>query len=181
MKALPQSFFALDSRQVGYDLVGKLLVRNYKGKKISGIISQVDAYSMRNAVPNNRNRGAFYTPGAIHMYPSQGNYMLAISTFREDIYNEVLIRQVIPLEGIEIMMKHKGSSDEKNLTNGPGKLVKAFGLDKELDGTFITDNSTGLWITMHLTKPSVRKEKETENGDESNDFVGRYTLVDWKQ
>ena len=177
MKALTDAFFARDSRAVGYDLIGKTLIRDFKKDRINAVISQVDAYSMRHAKRNHRNEGAFYAPGTIHMYPSQGKYMLAISTLKKDVYNEVLIRQVIPLEGIEHMMKLRDSRDEKTLTNGPGKIVQAFGLDKEFDGTFITDPSTGLYILdSQLVQVKVRKEKEIENGMESDDFVGRYTL-----
>ena len=177
MKALSQLFFARDSREVGYDLVGKLLVRDYKGKVLEGIISQVDAYSMRSANQNNRNAGAFYAPGAIHMYPSQGKYLLAVSTLKKDVYNEVLIRGVVPTEGVEIMKKLRSVEDEKALANGPGKVVQTFAIDRDFDGAFITDSSTGLWITnSNLKDIHVHREREVENGDESEDFVGRYTL-----
>lgn len=179
MKALNQSFFARDSREVGFDLIGKLLVRDVNGATLKGIISQVDAYSMRNAKQNNRNEGAFYAPGAVHMYPSQGSYLLAVSTLKKGVYNEILIRQAIPFEGIEKMMKIRDNNNEKTLANGPGKVVQAFAIDKDFDGTFITDPSTGLWVSnSYLRNIQVKKEREIDNGDESDDFVGRYTLIE---
>jgi len=50
----------------------------------------------------------------------------------------VLIRAPEPLEGIEIMKKNRGTSDTQNPTNGPGKLTKAFGIDKRHNGQDLT-------------------------------------------
>lgn len=179
MRNLNEAFYARDSRKVGFDLIGKVLTRHLKGKIVSGIISQTDAYSMRHATPNQRNAGAFYAPGAIHMYPTQGKYMLAISTLEKGKYNEVLIRKIVPFEGVDIMRKHRRCDNEKDLTNGPGKIVEALALDKEFDGSFIYDQDSGLWVTeLPISKDArVRKDKEVNNGDESEDFVGRYTLI----
>ena len=54
MMPVSKSFFARDSKEVGYDLIGKLLLRNFKGQTLTGLISQVDAYSMKNPEENKR-------------------------------------------------------------------------------------------------------------------------------
>lgn len=52
----------------------------------------------------------------------------------------MLIRALEPLEGIEIMKKNRGVDDVRNLTNGPGKLTKAFAIDGRHDGLDLTGN-----------------------------------------
>ena len=177
-KKLTKEFFERDSRKVARDLIGKALVRETDKKTVlSGIILQVDAYSLKDFIENKRNKGALYPTGAIHMYPSQGKYSLAISTLDAGGYNEILIRQVQPLSGIEQMMVYRNTRDEKILTNGPSKVVQAFGLDKDFDSRFITDPVWGLYIEGCLKDPKVKAERVVEDDSaSSSDFVGRYTL-----
>ncbi len=175
---LKGKFFARESEQVAKDLVGKLLVRGIEPfGRVSGVITQVDAYSSpgKHVKIGKKNQGAFYAPGAIHMYPSQGAYCLAISTLAEGVYNEVLIRQLSPLEGISEMRENRGNLDEKELTNGPSKIVKALGLTKDHDGLFIFDwENASLWIEEYMKTAKAIKEARIENA--SPDFIGRYTL-----
>ena len=42
----------------------------------------------------------------------------------------VLIRALEPVEGEELMTKRRGSKQEKNLTNGPGRLCMAMDISK---------------------------------------------------
>lgn len=173
MTKLTREFFARDSRQVAEDLVGKLLVRNYNGTQLSGVISQADAYSLEGAEKGKRNQGAFYAPSMIHMYPSQGKYMLAVSTLAENVYNEILIRKVIPLDGIDIMQKLRAANVETSLTDGPSKVVQAFGLDGSFDGKSIAEDPTMLWVAEHLKGSRVVRKALSGM---SKDFVGRYEL-----
>ena len=45
----------------------------------------------------------------------------------------VLIRAIEPIEGIDVMRARRGAVAERSLTDGPGKLTQALGLD-------LTDN-----------------------------------------
>jgi DNA-3-methyladenine glycosylase len=46
----------------------------------------------------------------------------------------VLIRAVEPLEGLEIIQKNRNFRPERELTNGPGKVTQALGVNRELGG-----------------------------------------------
>jgi DNA-3-methyladenine glycosylase len=46
----------------------------------------------------------------------------------------ILIRAVEPLEGIELMKKHRGCTELRDLTRGPGRLAAAFQIDRRHDG-----------------------------------------------
>ena len=61
-----------------------------------------------------------------------------------DTPHAVLIRAVEPIEGIELMRKRRGSQPDHNLTNGPGKLSIALGIDRRLDGADLLGNK--VWL-----------------------------------
>jgi DNA-3-methyladenine glycosylase len=72
----------------------------------------------------------------------------------------VLIRALEPLEGIEIMKRNRGISDTRNLTNGPGKLTKAFGIDKRHNGLDLTKDE----LFIEDSKEKVEVVKSTRIG-----------------
>jgi DNA-3-methyladenine glycosylase len=58
----------------------------------------------------------------------------------------VLIRAVQPTRGIDRMEKNRKVKNPLNLTNGPGKLTKAFGIDKILLGVQVTSLRNEVFI-----------------------------------
>jgi DNA-3-methyladenine glycosylase len=55
-----------------------------------------------------------------------------------------LIRALEPVEGIELMRKRRHRQPDHNLTNGPGKLCIALGIDRRLDGADLLGNR--VWL-----------------------------------
>jgi DNA-3-methyladenine glycosylase len=51
----------------------------------------------------------------------------------EDTPHAILVRALEPVEGIELMRSRRHSHPDHNLTNGPGKLCVAMGIDRQLD------------------------------------------------
>ena len=51
----------------------------------------------------------------------------------EDVPHAILVRALEPVEGIEWMRRRRGGQSDRNLTNGPGKLCIALGIDRRLD------------------------------------------------
>ena len=67
--------------------------------------------------------------------------MLNLVTEKSDYPSAVLIRAIEPIEGTDIMKKNRNISNVGNLTSGPGKLTKAFGIDKNMNGVTLIDSN----------------------------------------
>ena len=138
MKVLPRSFYRRDTGKVAKELLGKVLVRYWRGKRLSGRIVEVEAYfeddpashAFRGETP--RNKPMFEEEGRAYVYFIYGNhYCLNVVTERAGVAGAVLIRALEPIEGIKLMQRAREVPGIENLTNGPGKLTQAFRIGKK--------------------------------------------------
>ena len=71
--------------------------------------------------------------------------LLNIVTNKKDIPEAVLIRAIIPIEGIDIMLKRRNKKKlDKTLTSGPGSLSQALGITKYFNNKSLISNE--IWI-----------------------------------
>lgn len=137
MAKLPLKFYQRDTTEVALDLLGKRLVHIYKGQRLSGLITEVEAYlgvkdraCHTYAHRRTPRTEAMYAPGgSSYIYFIYGMYhCFNVVTQKEEIPEAVLIRSLEPLEGVEQMQKFRNQTQLKNLTTGPGKLAQALQL-----------------------------------------------------
>jgi len=148
-KKLERDFFTQPTLQVARKLLGKYLVLKQNGTMLSGKIVETEAYIGKNDPASHafgritpRNQIMYGPPGFAYIYFIYGNYFcLNFVTEEKGFPAAVLIRALEPSDGIEKMSKNRNSVAPENLTNGPGKLCQAFGIDKNLNGCDITSNS----------------------------------------
>jgi len=154
---LPKNFYTRGTLVVAKDLIGKILVHNNIKGTISGIIVETEAYTGKDDPSSHsyigktkRNEVMFDEGGKVYVYFTYGNhYCFNVVTGKKEQGNAVLIRAVEPLRGIEIMKKNRKTDDIYNLTNGPGKLAQAFGINKELYGEDLLGDK------IFIAKPEV--------------------------
>ena len=145
-RILRSQFFARDTVEVAVGLLGKYLVRLQDHHRMVGWIVEVEAYRGRDDPASHafrgltpRNAPMFGEPGHAYVYFTYGNhYCLNVTTQSEGLPGAVLIRGVEPVEGLEIMRRLRGNVPDSELTNGPGKLTKAFAIDKSQNKLDIT-------------------------------------------
>ncbi|MGI6412109.1 MAG: DNA-3-methyladenine glycosylase [Syntrophomonadaceae bacterium] len=146
MERLPRSYYLNDTLYIAKDLLGKVIVHNSPEGLTAGRIVEVEAYIGPNdrashAYKNLRSKRTaiqFGLGGYAYIYQIYGMYYcFNIVTQIENKPEVVLVRAVEPTIGIPMMMKRRRYSQSnrlKNLTNGPGKLCQALGIDKHLYG-----------------------------------------------
>ena len=142
-------FFSRDTLDVARDLVGASLVRdapNDRGNgRLVGRIVETEAYTQDDPAFHGWNlydeetgtvqgegRAAdlFSAPGLGYVYLCYGvHWLLNVVTEPEGTGGGVLVRAVEPVQGIEQMRARRGDRRDRDLTNGPGKLTDAFGID----------------------------------------------------
>ena len=88
-----------------------------------------------------RTRHLFGPPGVSYVYLIYGMYWCFNAVTRERGHGAaVLVRAVSPLDGIDLMRARRPRvKNDRDLTNGPGKLCLAMGIDGTMDGTSLRD------------------------------------------
>lgn len=139
---------------VARELLGKLLVipaRN--GARVSGKIVEVEAYRgpedraahSYGGRRTKRTETMYGLGGTAYVFFVYGMYsQFNVVTNTADNPHAVLIRAIEPVEGIELMRRRRPRKTDHNLTNGPGKLCIAFGIDRKLDAADLLGD--GVWL-----------------------------------
>ena len=186
---LKRSFFVQPTLKVAKELLGKYLVRIDKGKRISGMIVETEAYLGPKDKASHaylgkktlRNRAEYLIGGHIYIYLVYGMYwQLNASTFKEGKPECVLIRALEPKEGIELMIKNRKIKKPKiineqflkKLCSGPGVLCQALNLDK----SFYSYNLGQKKATLFVEDRGVKiKPSEIAKGPRIGiDYAGPY-------
>jgi len=159
MNILARNFYTGNTLKVARALLGKKLVRRLRGVHLSGMIMETEAYcgkedsachAHRGKTP--RNAVMFGKPGHAYVYFTYGmHYLLNLVTEEEGNPCAVLIRALMPLEGI-VQMEDRRKKKGPALTNGPAKLCQALGIDKSLNGWDLTLGQE-LWVEDYKIIP----------------------------
>ena len=77
----------------------------------------------------------FGPPGRLYVYFTYGmHHCVNIVTGSEGDGQAVLLRALQPLDGVDMMRARRGTVPDRSLTDGPGKLTQALGLDLHDNG-----------------------------------------------
>lgn len=134
---LSRDFYSRPTDIVAQEVLGKVLVRVYKGEFLSGRIVEVEAYfgpgdiaSHAKNGPTPRSRPMFGLPGKAYVYFTYGmHHLLNLVTEEDGKAGAVLIRALEPLSGLETMKALRKTEKVEILTNGPARLTQALAID----------------------------------------------------
>jgi DNA-3-methyladenine glycosylase len=184
MSVLSDSFYARNNvTQIARQLLGKKLITNVLGKISAGIIVETEAYSFRergcHAYENrmtNRNKVMFETGGVAYVYLCYGiHHLFNVVTNQQGMADAVLVRALEPVEGEEWMLNRMKTNSLKRITSGPGKLTKAMGIDRTLNGKYL--NSTEVWIEEGV---NVSPRQVISSARIGIDYAGEDALLPWR-
>jgi DNA-3-methyladenine glycosylase len=138
----------MDALSIAKKLLGKIIVTHICEKKCMGRIVETEAYMApedlachaRGNRRTPRTETMFSRPGTAYVYKCYGIHdLFNVVTAPENIAHAILIRGIEPIEGIQWMEeRRKMTINSHSITNGPGKLTSAMGIDTSHDGINLT-------------------------------------------
>jgi DNA-3-methyladenine glycosylase len=195
-RILPRGFYLDPPDIVAQSLLGKVLVRDLEGERLTGRIVETEAYFGEDdpaahafAGRTARNAVLFGPPGMAYVYFIYGmHFCLNISCEPEGQAGCVLLRALEPLTGLATMARLRNLSPDANprlLASGPGRLSQALGITREThNGLNLTRTDSGLHIEDDGIQPGpvdatprvgIRKaaDRPLRFGLAGNPFVSR--------
>ncbi|GAA4913956.1 DNA-3-methyladenine glycosylase [Mucilaginibacter defluvii] len=152
---LPHSFYSShDVVELSRRLLGKYLVTYVDGLLTGGYIVETEAYNgvvdrASHAFGNRRTARTetmFAEGGRAYVYLCYGIHeMFNVVTASEGTPHAILIRAIVPTDGIDIMQDRRNMPVLKpNITAGPGSVAKALGINRKLNSVFLTGDE--IWL-----------------------------------
>ena len=143
-------FLAGDVLTVARALLGMTVVTRFDETETAVMLTEVEAYagdldpaSHAYRGRTQRNESMFGPAGTLYVYRSYGiHWCMNVVTREPDVAHAVLLRGGIPITGEMAMAQRRGRTD--HLTDGPGKLCQALGVDGSHDGTSVLDGPVRL-------------------------------------
>ncbi|HVH72974.1 MAG TPA: DNA-3-methyladenine glycosylase [Candidatus Dormibacteraeota bacterium] len=141
-----------DTVKLARFLIGKVVVHDLPAGRVSGRIVETEAYPPGDPAghhfrgPTPRIRSMYLAPGHVYVFFNYGaHFMLNVVSEPSETAAAILIRALEPLEGIEIMQRHRKTKRLLDLTRGPGRLAKALQIDRRHDSVDLCAGGK-LWL-----------------------------------
>lgn len=158
---LPRTFFDRPTLQVARELLGTRLVRLENGERTAGIIVEAEAYigeedlgCHAHAGYTPRTKVLYGPPGHAYVYFTYGNYwMLNFVAEREGFPAAILIRGIVPTEGIERIASRRAGQPRQHWTDGPGKICLALAINKDQNEADLCVPDAELFVEVGVSIP----------------------------
>jgi DNA-3-methyladenine glycosylase len=182
---LPRSFFDRDPRVVARDLLGCAVVAEKGGVRAGGLIVETEAYLGADDAGSHaatkgvtaRNAVMYGPPGHAYVYFTYGNHhLLNFVCEPEGTAGAVLVRALEPVWGVAAMTVRRGGRAPGELTNGPGKLTAALGVDLEDNACPL--NTGGIFVYGATSDPGTIGVSGRIGLAEGHEHEYRYYLED---
>ena len=183
---LDQSFYERpDVVRIARELLGKGLFTRINGVVTGGMIVETEAYSWKErgchaylSRKTGRNAIMFENGGNSYVYLCYGmHHLFNVVTNMPGVPEAVLVRAIEPTHGLPEMECRRGKLPSRlHLTSGPGKLTKALGIDRTLNGKSLLHDE--VWIEDLSRKvPASKIEASPRIGI---DYAGEDALLPWR-
>ncbi|MBW2453121.1 MAG: DNA-3-methyladenine glycosylase [Deltaproteobacteria bacterium] len=180
---LPRAFYDRPVLEVATDAIGSILVHRSADGIAAGRIVEVEAYRGPEDLASHsaggkrtkRNEAMWGPPGHVYMFLLYGvNWAFNLVTGKEGEPHAVLVRAVEPLPPFQLMADRRGMAPEdREITNGPGKLCAALGLDGDHYGV-------DLCATAQLFLALGRRGEVARSPRINIDYAGDWVDKPWR-
>jgi len=187
VKKLPLEFYnRKDVVKIAKELLGKILVTNWRGVITSGRIVECEAYAgvidrashASGGRRTARNEILYGAGGFAYVYLCYGiHHLFNVVTNSEEIPHAILIRALDPIEGIEEMLRrtNKKKSDH-TLTRGPGNVSKALGIFTKHSGLSLLGDK----IFICADEGTFRRKEIAASPRIGVDYAGEDALLPYR-
>jgi DNA-3-methyladenine glycosylase len=159
LRRLTRAELPVDAVQLARFLIGKYLVRDDGAALTSGRIVEDEAYLVGDAAAHTfrgetpRNRSMFGPRGHAYVYFIYGCWhAVNVSAEVRGVGAGVLLRALVPRDGVAVMQARRGTLRVHDLARGPGRLATALAIDRRLDGTDLCARGP-LWLAADGAEP----------------------------
>jgi DNA-3-methyladenine glycosylase len=172
--------------QIAKELLGKILITNWKGIVTSGRIVECEAYAgiidkashASGGRRTTRNEIMYAEGGYAYVYLCYGiHHLFNVVTNSKEIPHAILIRALDPLEGIEEMLLRTNKKKfDHTVTRGPGNVSKALGISSKHTGISLL----GKKIFLADDGATVSKSVITSSPRIGVDYAGQDALLPYR-
>ena len=154
MTCLNEVFFLREVTDVARDLLGMRLVRRVDGQRVSGIITETEAYRGEEDLAcharsgkTNRNAVMYGSAGRAYIYFTYGmHWCLNAVCGPQGFPAAVLVRGLKPEEGLDYIAARREGVRPVDWCRGPARLCKALSIDGALNGVLLCDQESPIYI-----------------------------------
>lgn len=155
-------FYNQSALTAARQILGMRLVRVLPdGSRIAGRIVETEAYTGADDLASHgrlkrtkRSAIMWGPPGRAYVYLIYGmHWMLNFVVEPDGQPAAILIRAVEPVEGLEIIQRHRPGRKAPEWTNGPARVAHAFAITGALNGVDLTAAGAKLWLETDETIP----------------------------
>jgi len=187
MKKIGLDFYLReDVVNISKELIGKFLLTHIDGKLTSGMIIETEAYNgpidkashaykfRRTA----RNEVMYGEGGTAYVYLCYGiHHLFNIVTNTKEMPHAVLIRAILPKEGLDTILKRRNQkSVTKKTADGPGTLSQALGIKTTDSGIDLT----GDVIWLEDRNVNFKKDEIKAGPRIGVDYAGKDALLPYR-
>jgi len=155
---LSRPFFEVDAVLVARNLLGMRLVRMENNNRMSGFIIETEAYRGEEDLACHARSGRtprtqvmYGEPGHAYVYFTYGmHWMLNFVAGSEGFPAAVLIRSILPVEGIELIRMRRNKQPREHWTDGPAKICQALNIDSSFHGVDVCSPNSELFVETGL-------------------------------
>lgn len=144
MRDMDFSWLEIPAEAAAKRLLGCEIISQIDNELVRVMIVETEAYDQNDEASHTfhgqskRNDSMFKSAGHLYVYFTYGlHHCINIVCGQDGFGSGVLIRAVEPLEGLNIIEKRRGLSG-KNVTNGPGKVAQALGVNLKFNGHLLS-------------------------------------------
>lgn len=185
LEPLRRAFYSRPVLEVARDTVGKIVVHVAAEGVARGRIVETEAYRGPQDLAAHSARGRrtkrtevmWGPPGHAYLFLLYGmHWAFNLVTTAEGEPHAVLVRAIEPMPPLELMCQRRGlSADRRELTNGPGKVCAALGLDGRHYGLDLCGHELFLAADPRARRPRVGRSSRI-----NVDYAGAWARRPWR-